>query len=56
MHKIITLFSWNQGGLLTGVDPASFNVSDPLRLWIIQLGEWLSLDRPKVVAWIENVH
>ena len=27
-----------QGGLLTGVDPSAFNPSDPLRLWIIQVG------------------
>ncbi|KAF8553036.1 hypothetical protein OG21DRAFT_1313288 [Imleria badia] len=27
-----------QGGLLTGQDPATYNATDPLRLWIIQLG------------------
>ncbi|OJA12207.1 hypothetical protein AZE42_09565 [Rhizopogon vesiculosus] len=27
-----------QGGLLTGVDPTAFTTSDPLRLWIIQMG------------------
>ncbi|KAJ8502288.1 hypothetical protein ONZ51_g93 [Trametes cubensis] len=27
-----------QGGLLTGQDPTAINLSDPLRLWIIQLG------------------
>ncbi|KAF8553035.1 hypothetical protein OG21DRAFT_1498008 [Imleria badia] len=27
-----------QGGLLTGQDPATYNTTDPLRLWIIQLG------------------
>ncbi|KAH9886448.1 Sodium/hydrogen exchanger family-domain-containing protein [Cubamyces lactineus] len=28
----------DQGGLLTGQDPTAINLSDPLRLWIIQLG------------------
>ncbi|KAI0332794.1 hypothetical protein GY45DRAFT_1245845 [Cubamyces sp. BRFM 1775] len=28
----------DQGGLLTGQDPTIVNLSDPLRLWIIQLG------------------
>lgn len=28
----------DQGGLLTGKDPTQFNPSDPLRLWIIQVG------------------
>ncbi|KAH9035600.1 Sodium/hydrogen exchanger family-domain-containing protein [Lactarius hengduanensis] len=28
----------DQGGLLTGKDPTAFNPSDPLRLWIIQVG------------------
>ena len=28
-----------QGGLLDGEDPTEFNTADPLRLWIIQLGE-----------------
>ncbi|KAH9035599.1 Sodium/hydrogen exchanger family-domain-containing protein [Lactarius hengduanensis] len=28
----------DQGGLLTGKDPTEFNPSDPLRLWIIQVG------------------
>jgi hypothetical protein len=28
-----------QGGLLSGVDPSAFTTSDPLRLWIIQMGE-----------------
>ncbi|KAI0252194.1 Sodium/hydrogen exchanger [Lactifluus subvellereus] len=27
-----------QGGLLTGKDPTQFNLADPLRLWIIQVG------------------
>ncbi|KAF8313891.1 hypothetical protein DL93DRAFT_2228342 [Clavulina sp. PMI_390] len=27
-----------QGGLLSGKDPTAFNTSDPIRLWIIQLG------------------
>ncbi|KAH7923335.1 hypothetical protein BV22DRAFT_1169988 [Leucogyrophana mollusca] len=27
-----------EGGLLTGIDPSAFDVSDPLRLWIIQVG------------------
>jgi hypothetical protein len=29
-----------QGGLLTGKDPSAFNTADPLRLWIIQVGEY----------------
>ncbi|EIN12520.1 hypothetical protein PUNSTDRAFT_118323 [Punctularia strigosozonata HHB-11173 SS5] len=28
----------DQGGLLSGKDPSAFNTSDPLRLWIIQVG------------------
>ncbi|KAI9447249.1 Sodium/hydrogen exchanger family-domain-containing protein [Russula earlei] len=28
----------DQGGLLTGKDPTKFNTTDPLRLWIIQVG------------------
>ncbi|KAG1842534.1 Sodium/hydrogen exchanger family-domain-containing protein [Suillus subalutaceus] len=50
-----------QGGLLSGVDPASFSTSDPLRLLIIQIGiiimmgQLLSLGlgkikQPKVIA------
>ncbi|KAG1720942.1 Sodium/hydrogen exchanger family-domain-containing protein [Suillus lakei] len=50
-----------EGGLLTGSDPSAFNVSDPLRLWIIQVGiiimmaQLLSLGlgrmkQPKVIA------
>ncbi|KAG1852818.1 Sodium/hydrogen exchanger family-domain-containing protein [Suillus subalutaceus] len=50
-----------QGGLLSGVDPTAFTTSDPLRLWIIQMGmivmmgQLLSLGlgkirQPKVVA------
>ncbi|KAG2101590.1 Sodium/hydrogen exchanger family-domain-containing protein [Suillus discolor] len=50
-----------QGGLLSGVDPSSFTTSDPLRLWIIQMGiiimmgQLLSLGlgkikQPKVIA------
>ncbi|KAL4073309.1 Sodium/hydrogen exchanger family-domain-containing protein [Scleroderma yunnanense] len=50
-----------QGGLLTGEDPSAFNTSDPLRLWIIQVGviimmaQLLSLGlsrirQPKVIA------
>jgi len=31
-----------QGGLLSGKDPTAFNPSDPIRLWIIQLGECLA--------------
>ncbi|KAK7681632.1 hypothetical protein QCA50_015366 [Cerrena zonata] len=30
----------DQGGLLNGQDPSDFNTQDPIRLWIIQLGEW----------------
>ncbi|KAJ3758145.1 Sodium/hydrogen exchanger family-domain-containing protein [Lentinula raphanica] len=51
----------DQGGLLTGKDPSAFNTSDPLRLWIIQVGvivgmaSLLSLGlrkirQPKVIA------
>ncbi|KAG1789268.1 Sodium/hydrogen exchanger family-domain-containing protein [Suillus plorans] len=50
-----------QGGLLSGIDPSSFTTSDPLRLWIIQMGiiimmgQLLSLGlgkikQPKVIA------
>ncbi|OAX31539.1 hypothetical protein K503DRAFT_76188, partial [Rhizopogon vinicolor AM-OR11-026] len=50
-----------EGGLLTGIDPSAFDVSDPLRLWIIQVGviimmaQLLSLGlrrlkQPKVIA------
>jgi hypothetical protein len=28
-----------QGGLLSGKDPTAFNTADPLRIWIIQVGE-----------------
>ncbi|GJJ15877.1 hypothetical protein Clacol_010155 [Clathrus columnatus] len=28
----------DQGGLLTGKDPTAYNPSDPLRIWIIQVG------------------
>lgn len=27
-----------QGGLLTGKDPSAYNTTDPIRLWIIQVG------------------
>ncbi|KAG5337623.1 hypothetical protein C0989_009113 [Termitomyces sp. Mn162] len=50
-----------QGGLLSGKDPTAINPSDPIRLWIIQLGiiiataSLLSLGlrrirQPKVIA------
>ncbi|EIW80642.1 hypothetical protein CONPUDRAFT_90770 [Coniophora puteana RWD-64-598 SS2] len=50
-----------QGGLLTGVDPASFSATDTLKLWIIQLGVILMMaqvlsfglkriGQPKVIA------
>ncbi|KAF9222970.1 hypothetical protein BS17DRAFT_735128 [Gyrodon lividus] len=50
-----------EGGLLTGTDPTAFTVSDPLRLWIIQvaviimMAQLLSLGlrkikQPKVIA------
>ncbi|KAG2120237.1 Sodium/hydrogen exchanger family-domain-containing protein [Suillus clintonianus] len=50
-----------QGGLLSGVNPTTFTTSDPLRLWIIQMGiiimmgQLLSLflgkiKQPKVIA------
>ena len=29
----------NQGGLLNGTDPTKFTDKDPIRLWIIQVGE-----------------
>ncbi|KAK2463776.1 hypothetical protein APHAL10511_004214 [Amanita phalloides] len=28
----------DQGGLLTGKDPATYNPNDPIRIWIIQIG------------------
>ena len=28
-----------QGGLITGTNPAAFTTSDPLRLWIVQVGK-----------------
>ena len=28
-----------EGGLLDGHDPTAFNPSDPLRLWIVQVGQ-----------------
>ncbi|KAG2088910.1 Sodium/hydrogen exchanger family-domain-containing protein [Suillus cothurnatus] len=51
----------SSGGLLSGVDPSAFTTSDPLRLWIIQMGiiitmgQLLSLGlgkikQPKVIA------
>ncbi|KAG2354750.1 Sodium/hydrogen exchanger family-domain-containing protein [Suillus spraguei] len=42
-----------QGGLLSGVDPSSFTTSDPLRLWIIQMGIIIMMSQllqPKVIA------
>ncbi|TFK52391.1 hypothetical protein OE88DRAFT_1628146 [Heliocybe sulcata] len=50
-----------QGGLLSGQDPTAYNVNDPLRIWIIQVGvivlmsQLLSLGlgkirQPKVIA------
>ncbi|OJA15696.1 hypothetical protein AZE42_08847 [Rhizopogon vesiculosus] len=50
-----------EGGLLTGTDPSAFDVSDPLRLWIIQVGVIIMVDQllflglcrlkqPKVIA------
>ena len=35
-----------QGGLLTGKDPTAFDPADPLRLWIIQVGQF---DPPSLV-------
>jgi hypothetical protein len=29
----------SQGGLSTGKDPTQLNTSDPIRLWIVQLGK-----------------
>ncbi|KAG6827512.1 hypothetical protein H0H92_011484, partial [Tricholoma furcatifolium] len=51
----------DQGGLLSGQDPTAVNTSDPLRLWIIQLGIIVAtasllslvlrrLRQPKVIA------
>ncbi|KAG5636492.1 hypothetical protein H0H81_007826 [Sphagnurus paluster] len=51
----------NAGGLLSGKDPTEFNPSDPIRLWIIQLGIIVStasllslvlrkIRQPKVIA------
>ncbi|KAG1735307.1 Sodium/hydrogen exchanger family-domain-containing protein [Suillus paluster] len=50
-----------QGGLLSGLDPTAFTTSDPLRLWIIQMGIVITLGQllalglgkikqPKVIA------
>ncbi|CCL99749.1 uncharacterized protein FIBRA_01771 [Fibroporia radiculosa] len=52
---------FEKGGLLTGQDPSDFNTSDPLRLWVIQLGVILmmtqvlslvlgKIKQPKVIA------
>ncbi|KAF8887113.1 Sodium/hydrogen exchanger family-domain-containing protein [Infundibulicybe gibba] len=42
-NTIISLFrtkreATEQGGLLSGKDPSAYNPSDPIRLWIIQVG------------------
>ncbi|KIY45592.1 hypothetical protein FISHEDRAFT_66875 [Fistulina hepatica ATCC 64428] len=40
-RTVIHLFqreAQDQGGLLSGKDPTDFNTSDPLRLWIVQMG------------------
>ncbi|KZT65838.1 hypothetical protein DAEQUDRAFT_497040 [Daedalea quercina L-15889] len=53
--------SGSQGGLLTGQDPSVFTTSDPLKVWIIQLGVILlitqllglflrRIKQPKVIA------
>ncbi|KAL4073288.1 Sodium/hydrogen exchanger family-domain-containing protein [Scleroderma yunnanense] len=34
-----------QGGLLNGQDPTAFNTSDPLRLWIIQVGVIIAMSQ-----------
>ncbi|KAG5642538.1 hypothetical protein DXG03_002576 [Asterophora parasitica] len=65
-NTVISLFhvkrdATEQGGLLSGKDPSEFNPSDPLRLWIIQLGIIVStasllslvlrkIRQPKVIA------
>ncbi|KAF9459201.1 Sodium/hydrogen exchanger family-domain-containing protein [Collybia nuda] len=65
-NTIISLFhakraATEQGGLLSGKDPSAFNPSDPIRLWIIQVGIIVStasllslglrkLRQPKVIA------
>ncbi len=28
-----------QGGLISGQDPTAFNTADPIRIWVIQIGE-----------------
>ncbi|KAH7885510.1 Sodium/hydrogen exchanger family-domain-containing protein [Phlebopus sp. FC_14] len=59
--SVFTRAVTGQGGLLTGQDPSAVNTSDPLRLWIIQVGiivfmaQLLSLflgriKQPKVIA------
>ncbi|KAI6098205.1 Sodium/hydrogen exchanger family-domain-containing protein [Pisolithus sp. B1] len=59
--KVATRTVQGEGGLLTGEDPSAYNSSDPLRLWIIQVGviimmaQLLSLGlrrirQPKVIA------
>ncbi|KAJ7879936.1 Sodium/hydrogen exchanger family-domain-containing protein [Mycena olivaceomarginata] len=64
-NTVISLFhsraAPDQGGLLTGKNPADVNTADPLRLWIIQVGIIVStasllslglrkIHQPKVIA------
>nr|GAT45742.1 predicted protein [Mycena chlorophos] len=63
-RTLVSLFNReapDQGGLLTGKNPSAYNTSDPLRLWIIQLGVIVStaallslvlrkLHQPKVIS------
>ncbi|RDB14902.1 K(+)/H(+) antiporter 1 [Hypsizygus marmoreus] len=65
-NTVISLFhakraATEQGGLLSGKDPTEFNPTDPIRLWIVQLGIIVStasllalglrkIRQPKVIA------
>ncbi|KAF7791477.1 hypothetical protein EIP86_002493 [Pleurotus ostreatoroseus] len=40
-NNLKTRAAVEQGGLLSGKDPSGYNPSDPLRLWIIQVGKEL---------------
>ncbi|KAH0826140.1 Sodium/hydrogen exchanger [Lanmaoa asiatica] len=37
-HRRRSFYRLFKGGLLTGQNPTAYNTSDPLRLWVIQLG------------------
>jgi len=44
-----------QGGLLSGKDPTQFNPADPIRLWIIQVGEFAATPETVPVMWDLNL-